>query len=124
MPGVPLGTGGARASHEEVRRAMELEELRNRLLLRSKSAEIPPVAEPISIPEIPAVHNPPERGNAVDGPAGAATAPPKLPLANADSDSISLLAKAVDQLFQPTQAFRAHFAHLTKKTAAGKMENS
>jgi len=32
---------------------MELEELRQRLLLRSKSTEIPPIAHPVQVPELP-----------------------------------------------------------------------
>ena len=31
---------------------MELEELRQRLLLRSKSSDIPPIAHPVQVPEI------------------------------------------------------------------------
>lgn len=98
---------------------MELEELRNRLLLRAKSAEkspeIPPVPEPISIPEVPVIHPPEKSADAEAKLNGATMTAPATKLSlNGNSESISLLTKAVDQLFEPTQAFRAHFSLLTK----------
>lgn len=98
---------------------MELEELRNRLLLRSKSAEksveMPSVPEPISIPEVP-VTQPAEKPGVAEPSLSAApvTAPATNLSLNGNSESISLLAKAVDQLFEPSQAFRAHFSLLAK----------
>lgn len=98
---------------------MELEELRNRLLLRSKSAEkapeIQPVPEPISIPEVPVIQ-PSEKSAGADVKLnGAAMTAPATKLSlNGNSESISLLAKAVDQMFEPTEAFRAHFTLLAK----------
>ncbi len=98
---------------------MELEELRNRLLLRSKSAEkspeIQPMPEPISIPEVPVIQPPDNSAGAEAKPSIAAVAAPATKLSlNGNSESIPLLAKAVDQLFEPTQAFRAHFSLLAK----------
>ncbi len=99
---------------------MELEELRNRLLLRSKSAEkapeTQPVPEPImSIPEVPVIQPPEQPASAEAKPSVASVTAPATKLSlNGNSESISLLAKAVDQLFEPAQAFRAHFSLLAK----------
>lgn len=132
---------------------MELEELRQRLLLRSKSADIPPIAHPVQIPEIalsqaaskvkwestlsPEVtarmsHNgakadhsgvKPENGSGgrVDNAPAAGQTPDKEPTKSpvaapdaAQAAPISILANTVDQLSEPTEAFREHFANLSK----------
>lgn len=143
---------------------MELEELRQRLLLRSKSADIPPIAHPVQIPEIslsqaaskvkwettlpPEVtarvgnngakeHSgaKPENGNAsrVENAPAAVRSADKEPTSQrpmniassenkstlaapvtAQAEPISILANTVDQLSEPTEAFREHFANLGK----------
>jgi hypothetical protein len=141
---------------------MELEELRQRLLLRSKSTDIPPIAHPVQIPEIAlsqaaskvkwetalspevtarmgnngAKENSgakPENGNASRGqdapaavrsadkeptsqrPMNIAASENKSPAApGAQAEPISILASTVNQLSEPTEAFREHFANLGK----------
>jgi len=126
---------------------MELEELRQRLLLRSKSSDIPPIAHPVQVAEIPLstaaskvkweTSLAPEvaarigaNGIKAEGPAvkadkdsaaarpmgvaagenkEGATAP-----ATAQEEPISMLTSTVDQLSEPTEAFREHFAKLSK----------
>lgn len=140
---------------------MELEELRQRLLLRSKSADIPPIAHPVQIsegalsqaasklkwettlsPELAArlgnngakadtasarsengnarrVENAPAAVRSADQeptsqrPAGIASGESTSPVA-ANAEPISILANTVGQLSEPTEAFREHFAHLSK----------
>ena len=142
---------------------MDLEELRQRLLLRSKSTDIPPIAHPVQIPEIAlsqaaskvkwetalspevtarmgnngAKENSgakPENGNASRGedapaavrsadkeptsqrPMNIAASENKSPAAPgaAQAEPISILANTVNQLSEPTEAFREHFANLAK----------
>jgi hypothetical protein len=124
---------------------MELEELRQRLLLRSKSSDIPPIAHPVQVPEIQLSQAAgkvkwetslaPEVTARI-GTNGAKSEGPGLkpdkelasarPMAAAESketpvaapaapaEPISMLASTVDQLSAPTEAFREHFAKLSR----------
>jgi len=113
---------------------MELDELRKRLLLRSRSAEILPLAHPVGIPESalsaearpsqvhlvePAVtpQSPPEtiaeKSDSENPVAEAPGARTMKASANAE-EPISILANTVDHLFEPTEAFRAQFIELSK----------
>ena len=122
---------------------MELEELRQRLLLRSKSSDIPPIAHPVQVPELPLSQAAskvkwetslaPEvtarigtNGAKTDGPGVksdkelasarpmvAAAESKEVPVA-APAEPISMLASTVDQLSEPTEAFREHFAKLSR----------
>ena len=96
---------------------MELEELRKRLLLRSRSAEIPPLAHPAEITEIPVIRPPVQIANAAVDEVKTETRQPMnetitsngngaaaAVAAAANAEPISLLARTVDQLFEPTQA--------------------
>lgn len=126
---------------------MELEELRQRLLLRSKSTDIPPIAHPVQVPEVQlsqaagkvkwetslapevaarigangpkaeasgiksekeAVSPRPASVDSVES-KDSATAP-----VTTQAEPISMLASTVDQLSEPTEAFREHFAKLSK----------
>jgi hypothetical protein len=141
---------------------MELDELRQRLLLRSKSAEIPPVANPVqpggagysasveAKPPTAVSANPATNGHKQEAPGGngngngnraeVSPAPikiveketqserpmnnvpvkgksPALSVASAQAEPIAILASTVDQLFEPTEAFRQHFAQLSRLLA-------
>jgi hypothetical protein len=142
---------------------MELEELRQRLLLRSKSTEIPPIAHPVQIADLalgtaagkqikwettfppdlanraPAVRRPENNSGYADhGDAGRADespAPakgmetererpsniaaangkiPAMPAAPSSVEPMSIIANEANQLSEPTEAFREHFAQLAK----------
>jgi hypothetical protein len=141
---------------------MELEELRQRLLLRSKSTEIPPIAHPVQIADLalstaagkqikwettfppdlanraPAVRRPETNsGSADQGNAGRADESP-APAKSMETESerpmniapatgkgtaipaapgvepMSFIASEANQLSEPTEAFREHFAQLAK----------
>lgn len=130
---------------------MELEELRQRLLLRSKSADLPPIARPVQISEVAlsqaagklkwetslspveiaarlgitsaktehvGVSTNGNAGRAEDAPAansvassdGATPAPVAPP-----TEPISMLSDTVQQISEPSEAFREHFTNLTKQ---------
>ena len=137
---------------------MELEELRQRLLLRSKSAEIPPIAHPVQIADLalgsaagkqikwettfppdlanraPAVRRPENNSAAADQtaestasaksmetdgerPTNIAALNGKSPAMAAAPNSVepmSIIANEANQLSEPTEAFREHFAQLAK----------
>jgi hypothetical protein len=135
---------------------MELEELRQRLLLRSKSAEIPPIAHPVQIADLalgsaagkqikwettfppdlanraPAVRRPENNSAPADPaaesppnsieteserPANIAAVNGKSPAMAAAPSSVepmSIIANEANQLSEPTEAFREHFAQLAK----------
>jgi hypothetical protein len=134
---------------------VELEELRQRLLLRSKSADIPPIAHPVQIGEaalnqaagklqwdpglspaeiaarlgIKASKAEPSSagsqngntGNALNAPSDGAqvakneAAPQGIEPVAPAPQPMSMLATTVDQLSEPTEAFRGHFANLAKQ---------
>jgi len=129
---------------------VELEELRQRLLLRSKTTTIPPVTNPVQISETALSQaasklkwdagvspvdlaarmannggKPETSGAAVEnGSTGKEPAretavniaPSKSPVTEpaAQAEPISMLANTVDQLSEPTEVFREHFAQLNK----------
>ena len=126
---------------------MELEELRQRLLLRSKSSDIPPIAHPVQVPEVQLSQAASkvkwENGLAPEVAARIGANGPKAEIPTAKSDKepaaahptnivsadskdaatapvttqaepISILTSTVDQLSEPTEAFREHFAKLSK----------
>jgi hypothetical protein len=129
---------------------VELEELRQRLLLRSKTTAIPPVSNPVQISETALSQaasklkwdagvspvdlaarmannggKPETSGAAVEnGSTGKEPAretavniaPSKSPVTEpaAQAEPISMLANTVDQLSEPTEVFREHFAQLNK----------
>jgi len=137
---------------------MELEELRQRLLLRSKSAEIPPIAHPVQIADLalgsaagkqikwettfppdlanraPAVRRPENNSVPADQtaespasaksmetdserPSNIAAVNGKSPAMAAAPNSVepmSIIANEANQLSEPTEAFREHFAQLAK----------
>jgi len=139
---------------------MELEELRQRLLLRSKSAEIPPIAHPVQIADLalgatagkqikwettfppdlanraPAVRRPENNSAPTDRvqadesqapaksmetesgrPSNVAAVNGKSPAMAAAPSSVepmSIIANEANQLSEPTEAFREHFAQLGK----------
>jgi len=115
---------------------VELEELRQRLLLRSKSSDIPPVAHPVQVPEVALSQAASKvKWETSLSPEVAArvgvkpeTVAPELaqdiesPVENPRSvmpkvgsvEPISMLASTVENLSQPTEAFREHFANLGK----------
>jgi hypothetical protein len=122
---------------------VELEELRQRLLLRSKS-DIPPVAHPVQISEVAlseaasklkwetglspadlaarmANHGARNESSSAAVESRDADKEPvkivekpesKSPAAQPQAESISMLATTVDQLSEPTEVFREHFAQL------------
>jgi len=117
---------------------VELEELRQRLLLRSKSSDIPPVAHPVQVPEV-ALSQAASKVKWETGlsPEVAARVGARPEAVRSDSDDaaqaidaadnskngaakaapvepISMLATTVENLSQPTEAFREHFANLGK----------
>jgi hypothetical protein len=131
---------------------VELEELRQRLLLRSKSTDIPPIAQPVQISDvalsqaasklkwepalspveiaarlgISATKPEPTNGKSANGNAGriesapattsvaSSEAPVPEPVA-ARTEPISILTSTVDQLSEPTEAFREHFTNLARQ---------
>jgi ABC-type transporter Mla subunit MlaD len=119
---------------------VELEELRQRLLLRSKSSDIPPVAHPVQVPEVALSQAASkvkwETSLSPEVAARIGAKPEALKHDNADAaraketsaenpmnvaalenkpapvEPISMLATTVENLSQPTEAFREHFANL------------
>ena len=122
---------------------MELEELRQRLLLRSKS-DIPPIAHPVQVPEVQlgqvaskvkwenglapevtakigtngkndSTSLKLEKETAPANSAGLAISETReAATVAAPAEPISMLASTVNQLSEPTEAFREHFAKLGK----------
>lgn len=131
---------------------MELEELRQRLLLRSKSTDIPPIAHPVQVPEIALsqaaskvkwettlspevtarVGNSPKAENSkaeaaagqnleretssqkATGSASSENQEKATASIATTAEPISMLASSVQHLSEPTEAFREHFAHLSR----------
>ena len=130
---------------------MELEELRQRLLLRSKSTDIPPIAHPVQVPEIALSQAAskvkwettlsPEvtarvgnglkaetlksdtaeanieretSGQKATGSAASENQEKAAASVATTAEPISMLASSVQHLSEPTEAFREHFAHLSR----------
>lgn len=114
---------------------MELEELRQRLFLRSKSADIPPVANPVQISEVAlnqaatklkwdTTLSPAEiaarlgiSAAKVENSSAGTTNGAAVPVAP-QAQPASILAGKVEQLSEPTEAFREHLANLGNQLEA------